>query len=293
MNQAMFLALCYGDIFDYPMTKKELVRWKINTKSIKTQANLGRQISKYKIINNYYCLEERTKIVQERKQKEKYSQKKLQIAKRAAGILQIIPFIKMIGITGALAMGNSGRDDDIDFLIITSAKRLWIVRFLAIILMELIGKRRRPGEKNIANKICLNMFLDNNSFLLAENLRNLYTAHEVCQVIPLFNQHHTYEKFILINNWVKKFLPNGIEKQTILIKENTRPTRGIDWKDLLKFFFEPILDLLNYAFFLIQYAYMKQRITREIVKKEYVFFHPRDTNKHVVGEFNRRIFLSK
>ena len=86
-------------------------------------------------------------IVNLRKKREKYSQQKFKIAKKTANILQIIPFIKAISITGALAMNNSQEDDDIDFLIITSKNRLWLTRLFIIIFLEILGKRRRPKQK--------------------------------------------------------------------------------------------------------------------------------------------------
>jgi len=46
-------------------------------------------------------------------------------------------------------MNNAKRSDDIDFLIVTGANRLWLTRALAVLLIELLGRRRKPREVDV------------------------------------------------------------------------------------------------------------------------------------------------
>jgi len=44
---------------------------------------------------------------------------------------------------------------------------------------------------------------------LPESERDLFSAHEVLQMEPVFDRGNTYKKFLLANKWVKTFLPNA------------------------------------------------------------------------------------
>jgi len=107
-----------------------------------------------------------------------------------------------------LAMENSNENDDIDLLIITSKSRLWLTRFLTVILLELVANRRHPADKEVKDKICLNMFLDEGHLEVPKKEQDLFSAHEVCQLKVLWDKNGIYQKFLKANLWSKKFLPN-------------------------------------------------------------------------------------
>ncbi|MCX7881369.1 MAG: nucleotidyltransferase domain-containing protein [Patescibacteria group bacterium] len=73
------------------------------------------------------------------------SQKKLQNWRFRLYIklLSFFPQIKLVGLSGSIAMMNAKEDDDIDLFIITAKNRLFTGRFIAIILAELLGLRRK------------------------------------------------------------------------------------------------------------------------------------------------------
>lgn len=214
LQKAVLKTLAYADIFAYPLTLKEIQLFLIaspeNTFSLK---EIEKEVNKPEIHSfidsqkNYFFLKNREEIVSFR-QKSLYSYKKLDLAEKTADWLKLIPFIKMVGITGNLAMENAGKNDDIDLLIVAGGQRLWLTRLLTIFLTELITKRRRPGDKEVKDKICLNMFLDEEHLALPKNEQNLFTAHEVCQLKILWQKDNIYQKFLKENQWCKNFLPN-------------------------------------------------------------------------------------
>lgn len=214
MKKAILRTIVYADVFDYPLTPKELYRFLITDKVLSFSSFLQaftRIITNEKRIDTndeYFFLRNREEIVSIRKKREKWSQKKIKIAKGVAGWLKLIPTIKMVAITGALAMGNSEERDDIDLLIVTSRNRLWLTRLLTVFLVELVARRRRPGDKKVKNKICLNMFLDEEHLEVPKKEQDLFSAHEVCQLKPIWDRNNCYQKFLKANLWVKKFLPN-------------------------------------------------------------------------------------
>ena len=210
LKKAVLSTLAYADIFDYPLRENEIYRFLISdiryqildvSKGLKELPEVSQK-------NNFYFLKEREHLVLLRKKRERWSRKKLKIAKQVARCLKLIPTIKMVAVTGALAMENSNENDDIDLLIITSKSRLWLTRFLTVILLELVANRRHPADKEVKDKICLNMFLDEGHLEVPKKEQDLFSAHEVCQLKVLWDKNGIYQKFLKANLWSKKFLPN-------------------------------------------------------------------------------------
>jgi len=212
MERAILRTLAYADVFDYPLTSEELYRFLIADEScsysdfekvlLRVAAN-DKRIEKNK---EHFFLEGRGKIVATRKRRESWNRKKSNFAEKVAGILRLIPWIKLIGLTGALAMNNAKEEDDIDLLIITVPNRLWLTRGLVVSFLRLARIYRRPGK--IKNKICPNMLLDEKHLAMSKKERDLFSAHEVLQMKPLWQRGRTYQRFLKANQWYKEFLPN-------------------------------------------------------------------------------------
>lgn len=216
MKKAILQTLSYADVFDYPLSASEVWRFLISQNAKrKTQNEIKKElttnsflVSRITYHDGFYSLKGREEIFAIRKKREKWSQEKQKLAEKVAEILRKIPWIKMIGITGALAMENSDKEDDIDLLIATRRNRLWLTRLLTVFLVELVARRRRPRDRDVRDKICLNMFLDENHLAVPKNEQDLFSSHEVCQMRPLWDKDETYQKFLRENQWSRKFLPN-------------------------------------------------------------------------------------
>ena len=208
MEKAILRTLAYADVFDYPLTREEIWRWLISENREKFAHSLqftldSRQI---RVTDGFYYLHNRKEIVKLREQREAWSQSKFKIARRVAPWLRLIPWIKLIGVTGALAMNNADKEDDIDLLIITSKNRLWLTRGLVVSFLRLAGVYRRPGK--IKDKICPNMLLDGKHLSMPKKERDLFSAHEVLQMKLLWQKGRTHQRFLKANQWSKEFLPN-------------------------------------------------------------------------------------
>ncbi|TSC53564.1 MAG: Uncharacterized protein LiPW31_345 [Microgenomates group bacterium LiPW_31] len=210
MKKEIISTLTYADIFDYPLKKEEI--WRFLLSDIRYQIlDVGKGLKELPEVsqkNNFYFLKEREHLVLLRKKRERWSKEKLKIVQKVTNWLKLIPTIKMVAVTGALAMENSNKNDDIDLLIITSKNRLWLTRFLTVILLELVAKRRHPADKEVKDKICLNMFLDEGHLEVPKKEQDLFSSHEVCQLKVLWDKNGIYQKFLKANLWSKKFLPN-------------------------------------------------------------------------------------
>lgn len=335
LKRAILATLAYADVFDYSLTEKEIRIWLISVYSLESSVYSKKNISKALLhllatgrsgLNaGYYFLNGREKIANLRQQREKWSREKLKKAERVAEFLKIVPWVKMVGVTGSLALLNSDKNDDIDILIVSEKNRLWLTRLLVTLLVELLGERRRPPKidsslltnyrtcDNLStrNKICLNMFLDEDHLMVPKKEQDLYSAHEVAQMRPLWDKDNTYQKFLAANQWVKNYLPNAVkvksQKDAIAPKANDRYSRrmmgskvktsGQNSKVLFSFF----ILICNFAFCILHFEfleafskrlqlwYMQKRRTTEVISEGIIRFHPKDARGWVLKEYNLRL----
>jgi len=267
-------ALAYADLFDYPLTAAELKKYAI-------APLVDQKIPP----QDYFYLPGRQKLVSLRRQKETWNQSKLVLAHCTANFLSLIPSVKMVGLTGALAMNNAAQHDDIDFLIITTPNRLWLTRFFVTLVLQFSGTRRQPEDVNINNKICPNIYLSDNHLAISKNEQDLFSAHEVCQLKPLFDRDHTYQKFLHANKWALTYLPNGFTQT-----QSSNPTSSLT----LKFIIDLLFQILNLKFIEVllrklQLSYMRKKRTIERVSSSRAFFHPHDHRQHILSEYQRRL----
>ena len=287
-EEAIIKTLVYADIFDYPLRKEEIRKWMIKVKSQKSKVK--NTIKKLKIIkrqNERFFLKGRENIVKLRKEREKYSQEKFRIARRVVFWLKFIPTVRFIGITGALAINNAKKEDDIDLFIITSKGLLWTTRLLTTLLIDILGIRRRPYDREVNNKICLNMFMDEDCLTISPKAQDLFSAHEVIQVKPLYNKDKTYEKFIIANWCVRKYLPNAISIKYQSVSRRT----SIKHKQnsLLHCYIVILLNSAEIVLKKLQLWYMRKRQTTEVIRDGIIRFHPQDARVWVLRKYKKRL----
>lgn len=261
--------LRYSAQFNYPLTSTEVWFWQIETQYSKSKISTFLS-SHFKSKSNFYYLS--PSHVVSRLNNKTSSQFKWGIAKKYSEKLKRIPFILAIFVTGALAMNNSPKDDDIDLMIITYPHTLWITRLLVLLIL---GKSRRPSSvpehssSRVSNKICDNLYLTSSSLLI--NTQNLYTAHEVLQAQCLYDAANITSQFIYANPWVKKYLPQAFKQQFKNVSINSLqkdPSRNYSF-----------LSPINLMLFKFQYLYMHKKITNEKISLNFAFFHPRNNQK--------------
>lgn len=263
-----FSTLAYHNIFDFPLTKDELVRW---------QTPLKKQIHAHQINQKlgFFFLGGSENLVTKRMLRQSVSVKKLKYAKRVVKVLSRVPTIQMIGVTGSLAMMNADNSSDIDFMVITKKGTLWITRLLTLLTLKF--KRlstRRFGDKNQKDKICLNLWLDESD--LVWRTRNIFTAHEIAQVLPILEKDWTYQEFLRKNRWIKKYWPNG----AMFVDSNVKVKNRINVWGIVFRLFEPLA-------YLSQKLYMSRKITNEKVSRTRAAFHPINLSKFVSKRFSQ------
>ncbi len=270
-QEAVNKTLKYASFFQLPLTDINLHHWLISPKPVPKkiiESDFSQKLSPAD-----------KKIIATAK---KNTQKKQVLALMVVRLLKFFPTIKLVALTGSLAIDNAKKDDDIDLMIITSVNSLWLTRLCVIPLIGLLFKRRTPQISNlksqISNTICINLWLDQSALAVPLNKRNLYTAHEVLQVKPIFDREGIYQKFILANSWTSGYLANAYAFATETFISPPKPPlklRGGRGRYLRSRVLE-FLGCLNSLCFRFQYLYMKKKITSETVTLHSAYFHPRN-----------------
>lgn len=273
-HKAVLQTLAYFDIFDYPLTFEEL---RFYSPAKTTKKSLQEQLRKIKTIKkreNLYFLKYNDSIFRIRKDREKFSKKKLIIAKKIISVISKIPTVRFIGISGALAMQNCKENDDIDLFVITRRGTIWSTRLIALIILGILRVRRKRLDKNATDKMCLNMILDEGSLELSKRRQNMYGSHEVIQMLPMFERKNTYNRFIVANSWIFNFLPNAKPKKVL------KSSKGNVFS-LLVYIIEPFARRF-------QKMYMG-KITKEEVSDTVLAFHPVDYQSKILTNYKKRL----
>lgn len=280
--------LLYSDIFDFPLSEEEIWKYLICEKNV-SEKHFANRIKKINSVvfrkNGYLFTTERESIVKKRLKRIKESKIKLEYAKKIIRKLFLVSTVMFIGISGNLSMLNSEKKDDIDIFIIVKKNKIWITRFFLIAMLKFMGVYRKRGEKVVPNKFCLNMLIDEISLKLSSNFQNLYTAHEVSQLMPIREREGIYKKFIESNSWTSDFLPNI--KEEIDKREVEHHTDRLFEKLFSVVLLIPFLEFFAKAF---QLRLINKNITSETVGNHFLAFHPRDYKSEVLLQYNKSLF---
>lgn len=283
MEKAILKTLIYANIFDYPLTIFEIHKWLIGRKvslyQVEKALNKLYQVSSVKYQGGYYFLPRRAGLIARRKRRKRQSDSYLRKARILASFLKIIPWIKLVGISGGLAVDNASKKDDIDLFVITGKNRLWISRLLTLILLSLSGQRRKVGEKGrkIAGKLCINTLLEEDR--LEQSNKDIYLAHEVLQMKVLWQRDGVYEKYLQDNEWVFKYIPNWVGPQTQNLKLKTK-----NYNSNLKTF-----DLVEVLAKWLQLKVMKKPQGMERIEDGALYFHPNDIRPKILKLYQQKI----
>ena len=155
---------------------------------------------------------------------------------------------------------------------------LWTTRLMATCITKILGIKREYKSRKNKDKLCLNMFLDERDMELSE--KNLYTAHEIVQMKILYDEHKVFESFMNKNLWIMDFFPK------LFVKKRTG-RRSKKWFEFM-FFSENLLRVVNFSAFIIQYIYMRKKITNEKISLRRAFFHPNNNGKFILSEYKKR-----
>lgn len=199
LEHAVLETLAYSDVFDYPLTLDELHRYLPFPASTDDLLACLKNLSMVSWRSGFYFLAHRDSLVEVRLVRDAVSRSAFSRALSCGRILGVLPFVRMVSLTGSLAVLNLAKDADMDYFLITQPGRLWLARAFAVTFgrfMRLFGER-----------ICVNLLVSETQ--LAWGVQDLYSAREMCQMIPITGMD-VYLELREYNVWTESFLPNAV-----------------------------------------------------------------------------------
>jgi hypothetical protein len=190
--------VAYSDVFDFPLKAEEV--WQalpVVATSEEVLAALQRLDGLVSQVPPYYTLAGRESLVATRARRAQTSAPLMRLAEHYGRLIGRLPFVRMVAVTGALAVENSDDSDDVDYLIVTAPGRVWLARALTMAVVRLAKLR--------GVTLCPNYLLAETALALPE--RDLYTARELLQMRPVAGLD-VYQRMFVANAWCFGLLLN-------------------------------------------------------------------------------------
>ncbi len=200
VGRAIVEAATYADVFDWPLTPREVHRYlPVRADVAEVDAALvGPRVRRLvRLTDGYVTLAGREHLVPERSRREAASAALWPRAVRHALAVASLPFVRMVAVTGSLAVGAASDDADVDLFIVTEDGRLWLTRAMTVAVV------RAAAVRGVG--LCPNYFLAESALELHD--RDVFTAHELVQMVPLAGAG-AYRALVGQNGWYRDFLPN-------------------------------------------------------------------------------------
>lgn len=202
---SVFHTLAYADIFDYPLTAPEVYRYLTSLKASAEEVDRAlADKTLFAQVESYFMLPGREEIVEIRRRRAEIAAQLWPKAVRYGRIIAMLPFVRMVAVTGSLAMNNAEEGKDVDYMIVTTPNHLWTCRALSL----LVGRIARLEGVNL----CPNYLVTTSALELEE--QSLYVAHELAQMVPLSGME-IYREIRRLNMWIHDYLPNALMEPEI------------------------------------------------------------------------------
>ena len=219
LSASIVRVVTFFDLFSYPLTEIEI--WE----RLDFACEFDKFLEALKVVggleskNGLYFLKGREGIVKKRQKQYIVSQKKWQIARRAAKILRFVSGVKMVAVCNNFSYK---KDSDIDVFIVVKKNRMWLTRLKVTFNIHLAGLRRHG--KKVANRICLSFYVSEDGMnleglMLKSNRGNdamyndPYFVFWMADLMPFYTAgtfcgDEVIRRFWRKNKWFKKALPN-------------------------------------------------------------------------------------
>ncbi len=219
LQKNILATVTYYDCLDYPLTSFEI--WKYLFKISNPKSQISNAKEKYSLLDvmkeledgklkkfisesrGFYFLKNRDNLVEQRIERNKISERKYRTLLFVAKWLRFVPYVRMVAVTGRMAMKNAEHKSDLDLLIVLKHGRIFTGRLLVTGLVHLLGKRRYRNK--IADRICLNYFITTQSLEISH--KDIFSSSEYFFMLPIFG-FQLFHKFQLKNGWIKNYKEN-------------------------------------------------------------------------------------
>lgn len=203
LERAIQHTVVYADIFNYPLKTTEIQRYLIGVPASldEVQQALSRftRLAALSHADGFVSLPNRNSIIELRHRRSQEAERLWQHARYYGQLIGSLPFVRMVAVTGSLAVDNADANADIDYMIVTRPGRLWLCRLFVVAVVK--------WAQTQGINLCPNYFVSENRLVIEQ--RNLFTAREIAQMVPITG-FSVYSKFRALNDWTADYVPNAL-----------------------------------------------------------------------------------
>ncbi|MFY0674464.1 MAG: nucleotidyltransferase domain-containing protein [Bacteroidia bacterium] len=226
LQQELLKVFHYFDFFNHPLLVNEVWKYagvKLTIAQVEFTLNTLVDQGKLVLQDGFYALSDNSFIISERISNLKLNAKRHRQAKLISKVLNHLPFVKGVGISGSLSKNGATPGSDIDFFLITDIHKVWTVKALAIILKKLLffGSHKY---------LCVNYLLAQDNLSLKK--KNQFQAIEAITLIPVYG-NAVFKSFFEQNDWITEYYPNNYPPNHFEVLDRT------SWfKKMMEFIFD-------------------------------------------------------
>ena len=209
-------ALVYGDAFDCAVTLDELWRY--------ARVRVGREAllrlleedpalrELVAVRDGLYAFADRPELLAARRGRIQRARALHKRASRVARVIQHVPFVRAIALTGSAAAGDAGEEADVDLLVVVERDRLGTVFVLLGAASRVLGRRL----------FCPNYYVSDEG--IAVEPRGLYVARELEQAQVLVGDPQALRA---ANGWLRDVFPNLSPRSGHVSARRSSPVQGM------------------------------------------------------------------
>jgi len=220
-REAFIKTMSFFDIFDFSLTCAEACEYMLYQKWTCDELTFFTNHEEFIIENNCNLyLKGRALTMNVRRDKEHRAKKLINKARKFIKYMQMLPFVRMVGICNSLAFFDAEKGSDIDIFIITEKNRMFFARLFAVIFTQILGIRRHGNR--VKGRFCLSFMISAENMNLEKlkiNDEDIYFIYWIRLLQPIIGQS-TYHAFINENAWIKRFFEYEINQNKLLLPES-------------------------------------------------------------------------
>lgn len=201
LDEAVLRTVAYADIFAAPISLARLHRYlELPASPAEVTAAVASLAPRRLVVDGgLVALAGRDGLLEDARRRQLVADRLWPLAIRWGLRLARGPWVRMVAVTGALAMDNVTAQADVDYLVVAAPGRVWLARWWIIQQVRLARLRDRVV-------LCPNWVLAGDALALEH--RDLFAARELAQMVPLTGED-TYLGLVGANPWAAALLPNA------------------------------------------------------------------------------------
>jgi hypothetical protein len=202
LDVAILRAVAFADVFDHAPTTTEIQRHltiAVSLPAVERRLAESPALGRLDLRDGLVVAAGREDLVERRHLRAAASAALWPRARRLGRIVGALPYVRMVAVTGSLAVDAAGDEADVDLFIVVADGRVWLARALVIAVVRLAALT--------GVRLCPNYLLAEEAMELDAADRTYGTAREIAQMVPLTG-FGTYRRFLHRNAWYTTYQPN-------------------------------------------------------------------------------------